>query len=198
MRQNDSPSTRPASSPEMRERGAERALGLLLLVDLVNEIAPGDPVTAPERWRDVLLRHGADAADLATQPPPHATAVLAAVARLRALFAVREMAELAAHVNPVLAAEGARPRLAEVRPGAWAVRAETDEDGDPALRVLVVGAFALAAWAAERGRIAWGICAAAGCNRAFIDEGRRAPQRFCRPVCATRSRVRAHRARLGG
>ncbi|MFJ9776335.1 CGNR zinc finger domain-containing protein [Kitasatospora sp. NPDC101157] len=33
-----------------------------------------------------------------------------------------------------------------------------------------------------------------GCNRFYIDTGRRTPQRFCTPRCAVRVRVAAHRA----
>ncbi|MEV7779470.1 CGNR zinc finger domain-containing protein [Kitasatospora sp. NPDC088351] len=53
---------------------------------------------------------------------------------------------------------------------------------------------ALALWLGERGGCAWGRCAAPGCARYFIDTGRRAPQRYCTPRCATRVRVAAHRA----
>ncbi|WP_231608091.1 CGNR zinc finger domain-containing protein [Streptacidiphilus albus] len=41
---------------------------------------------------------------------------------------------------------------------------------------------------------AWGRCAAADCDHFFVDTGRRSPQRFCTPRCATRVRVAAHRA----
>ncbi|MEK2494857.1 CGNR zinc finger domain-containing protein [Kitasatospora purpeofusca] len=59
-------------------------------------------------------------------------------------------------------------------------------------------ALALGLWLSERGSCAWGRCAALGCDRFFIDAGRRDPQRFCAPRCATRVRVAAQRAQRAG
>ncbi|MFJ6622682.1 CGNR zinc finger domain-containing protein [Kitasatospora sp. NPDC091335] len=47
---------------------------------------------------------------------------------------------------------------------------------------------------AGTGRPLSGRCAAPGCERFFVDTGRRTPQRYCTPRCATRVRVAAHRA----
>ncbi|MEV4612729.1 CGNR zinc finger domain-containing protein [Kitasatospora sp. NPDC049258] len=54
--------------------------------------------------------------------------------------------------------------------------------------------MALALRLGDRGRCAWGRCAAPDCRRYFIDTGRRTPQRYCTPRCATRVRVASHRA----
>ncbi|RRQ72609.1 hypothetical protein CQW39_31230 [Streptomyces griseofuscus] len=66
---------------------------------------------------------------------------------------------------------------------------------DPARWLLSTDALALARWLGERGYCAWGRCAAPGCDRCFIDTGRRAPQRYCSTRCGTRVRVAAHRDR---
>ncbi|MFJ8098587.1 CGNR zinc finger domain-containing protein [Streptomyces griseofuscus] len=66
---------------------------------------------------------------------------------------------------------------------------------DPARWLLSTAALALALWLGERGYCAWGRCAAPGCDRCFIDTGRRAPRRYCSTRCGTRVRVAAHRDR---
>lgn len=170
----------------------KRALGLRFVVDLVNEVPAGDPGAAAERWQRILVEHGGG--DHLTDQPS-ANEVLDATQQLRTFFSLRELADVAAVVNPLLETAGARPRFVEVRPGSWAIRADPASGSGAIQRVLTGGAFALASWAAEHGRTAWGICAADDCERVFLDEGRRAPQRFCSPTCATRSRVRAHRAK---
>ncbi|MFG2142664.1 CGNR zinc finger domain-containing protein [Streptomyces sp. NPDC048696] len=60
---------------------------------------------------------------------------------------------------------------------------------------LSTAALAPALWLSERGYCAWGRCAAPGCDRYFIDTGRRAPQRYGSTRCGTRVRVTAHRNR---
>lgn len=171
---------------------AERALGLRFVVDLVNEVPAGEPGAAAERWQRILAEHSGG--EHPTERPG-ANEVLEATRQLRAFFSLRELADVAAAVNPLLELAGARPRFVEVRPGSWALRADPAPGSGAIQRVLTGAAFALASWAAEHGRTAWGICAADDCERVFIDEARRVPQRFCSPTCATRSRVRAHRAK---
>ena len=175
------------ASPTQRS-GRERPLGLRFTVDLANAADPA------AEWADTATAHGSRSLALATVD---AATLEAAVHRVRGVLASPSPGAAAAAVNALLAAAPAATELTELDDGRWAVRPHLPAGVPAAESYLAVAAFALAEWFAERGRPAWGICAAAECELAFIDEGRRAPQRFCSTACATRTRVAAHR-RAGG
>ncbi|WP_210492077.1 CGNR zinc finger domain-containing protein [Patulibacter sp. SYSU D01012] len=119
----------------------------------------------------------------------------AAVRTLRGIFATPDAETAAGRLNAVLAAPPLPVALARTDDGRWALRPAVPADADAASSLLAIGAFALAERLSDRGRCAWGVCAASDCDRVFVDEGRRRPQRFCTERCATRTRVAAHRAR---
>ncbi|MGI9598557.1 MAG: CGNR zinc finger domain-containing protein [Acidimicrobiales bacterium] len=115
--------------------------------------------------------------------------------RLRAVLELADRDRAAEALNELLAVHTARPRL--VREPGWDWHLHFD---DPRAGWTSwfgsAGAFALAErLATTGGRLPWGICAEPECTNAFLDNGRRQPQRHCSPRCATRSRVRRHRAR---
>nr|WP_237535713.1 CGNR zinc finger domain-containing protein [Streptomyces sp. SID3343] len=97
-------------------------------------------------------------------------------------------------INALLDRYPARPRLERVPERRWSLRATAPHDA-PAPWLLSTAALALALWLSERGYCAWGRCAAPGCDRYFVDTGRRSPQRYCSTRCGTRVRVAAHRDR---
>lgn len=165
-------------------RDPGRPFGLHFIVDAVN--APN----LASAWPALTKTHGEPRlGELDTSPEP-----LAAAARaLRDIFATREPRQAATSLNRMLAERSSQPELAELADGRWALRPALTDASTAADTLAHVGAFALATWLAERGRCAWGLCEATDCDRAFIDEGRRAPQRFCSSTCATRTRVALHR-----
>ncbi len=172
----------PSRDPHPPER--TQPLGLHFVIDVVN--AP----SAAASWSKLSETHGDDAfgrLHVSAGELDHA------VSQVRRVLATHDPREAAAALNALLATGAAPPELAELADGRWALRPSLEENAPAAAAFLSTAAFALATWLAERGRCAWGICAAEGCERAFVDEGRRAPQRFCSTACATRTRVAAHR-----
>ncbi|MFF8816653.1 CGNR zinc finger domain-containing protein [Leucobacter sp. NPDC015123] len=161
-----------------------RPLGLRFVVDAINAPKPSSSWSAlTEAHGDPLL------SELATQQEH----VHAAVHALRSIFAIQDPGQAAAKLNQLLAECSTQPELAELPDGRWALRPSLTDTSTAATALTRVGAFVLATWLSERGRCAWGLCEATGCDRAFIDEGRRAAQRFCSTTCATRTRVALHR-----
>lgn len=167
-----------------------RPLGLRFLADAIN--APD----LPAAWPQLATAHGApELAQLTTDAHAGDAATLAsAVAALRAVFREQDPHAAARALNALMASDPAPTALAELPDGRWALRPALTTAPSAAQALTRLGAFALAGWLAERGRCAWGACAAATCDNVFIDEGRRAPQRFCSTTCATRTRVAQHRA----
>lgn len=170
----------------------DRPLGLRFITAAVNEPwTELDADAAQTRWAALSTTHGD--AGLGTRVA-HPERLAEATAELRTIYAEHDPARVAASLNAALRAHGAPTELAQLPDGRWATRPAIPIESSAADFVRSLAAAALAQWFAERGRGAWGLCAAPGCERAFIDEGRRAPQRFCSPNCATRTRVAAHRA----
>jgi predicted RNA-binding Zn ribbon-like protein len=97
-------------------------------------------------------------------------------------------------INALLDRYPPRPRLVRLPGRPWSLHTRAPADAGLTHWLLSTAALALGMWLSERGTCAWGRCAAAGCGRHFIDTGRRTPQRYCGPRCATRVRVAAHRA----
>lgn len=166
--------------------GARRPRGLRFVCDVVN----GPPT--PAAWTEATAAHGGgELGGRAVTGDGLATAI----AELRAVFGTDDLTAAAARLNALLAAPPLPTALVRVGDDRWALRPRIPDDADAAATLRAIGAFALAEWSADRGRCAWGVCAAGDCDRVFVDEGRRRPQRFCSERCATRTRVAAHRAR---
>lgn len=148
-------------------------------------------VQTAQQWRALTIEHGdANFADL----PFDSDAFACAITELRDLFAEQDLARAADQLNTLLRTSNTSLELHQLPDSRWALRPPIDtHSAATTLRNLTV--HALAAWAAECGRCAWGICTADGCSNTFVDEGRREPQRFCSANCATRTRVAAHRLR---
>jgi hypothetical protein len=151
-------------------------------VDVVNA-APGD-------LAGVLRAHGeTDLTGLDAE-----TAELAAVvAELRAVLHLSDRDQAAAALNALLARHGAVPQL--VRHEGWDWHVHVDRIDDTWTNWLgSSGAMALALRLAARPGVPWGICADDACGRAFLDDGHGGARRHCSTRCATRQRVRRHRA----
>lgn len=121
-------------------------------------------------------------------------AVAAAAEELRPLVALRDVDEAARALNSVFEQSAAQPRLTNHTGTTWHLHVDP-----PAFSwrtwFLASSGLALALLLSERGRIAWGLCEATNCGRAFLDQGRGGGRRYCSTACSTRSRVAAHRSR---
>lgn len=119
--------------------------------------------------------------------------VAAVVAELRGVLGIDDRDQAARRLNQLLAYHGAVPQL--VRHEGWDWHLHVDRVDDTWANWLSSSAaLALAARLAARTGVPWGICAADGCGRAFLDDGHGGSRRYCSPTCATRQRVRNHRA----
>lgn len=166
-----------------------RPLGLRFITEIVNEARSADD------WARIAGAHGGR--EFASRAY-WADAVAGAVAELRAVFAEDDPQRAARALNGILERAPLTIELAALDDGRWAVRPRIPSESDAAATLLALSAFALGQWLSERQRTAWGVCTAERCDRVFIDEGRRAPQRFCSTGCATRTRVAAHRRQRAG
>ncbi|MGA5821016.1 CGNR zinc finger domain-containing protein [Kitasatospora sp. NPDC094028] len=167
--------------------------GLYFLADLVNTVQDRPEADAAD-LRAVLDRHGGPPlrlTDRAAEEMREATATIAGILELT------DEDRAADAINALLDRYPARPRLVRLPERRWSVHAQASDDAPPAHWLLSTAALALALWLGERGHCAWGRCAAPGCDRYFIDTGRRTPQRYCSTRCGTRVRVSAHRLRNG-
>ncbi|WP_042378200.1 CGNR zinc finger domain-containing protein [Streptacidiphilus melanogenes] len=171
----------------------DRPRGLYFLVDLVNTLQ-GDPEATAAGLQAVVDLHGGPPRRLAGASVPE---LREAVALLVAVLDLDDVNRAADAVNALLDRYPSRPRLVRLEGRPWAVHGQTPQDAGPVHWLLSTAALALALWLGERGRCAWGRCAAPGCDRYFVDAGRRSPQRFCSPRCGTRVRVTAHRRQYG-
>lgn len=160
----------------LRHDAARRA------VDLVN----ADPADVLE----VLRQHGET--DLSGFDG-EADQFAAVLGELRAVLATTDRDEAAERLNELLAWHGAVPQL--VRHQGWDWHVHVDRVDDSWTNWLASSAaMALALRLVERPGVPWGVCAAAGCGRCFLDDGLGGGRRHCSPTCATRERVRRHRA----
>ncbi|MER7756852.1 CGNR zinc finger domain-containing protein [Kitasatospora sp. NPDC097643] len=167
--------------------------GLYFLADLVNTVQDQAETTAAE-LEAVTQRHGGpplQLTDTAAREMREATATIAAI------LDIKDEDQAADAINALLDQYPARPRLVRLPERRWSLHAQAPDDAQPAHWLLSTAALALALWLGERGYCAWGRCAAPGCDRYFIDTGRRTPQRYCSTRCGTRVRVATHRNRNG-
>lgn len=169
------------------DHDAHRPRGLRFVCDVAN-----GPATATA-WAAATAAHGGGELGGRTVVEDR---LASAIADLREVFGTDDVAAAAAGLNEMLAGPPLPVALVRVDDARWALRPGLPDSADAATTLSTIGAFALAEWLSDRGRCAWGVCAADGCERVFVDEGRRRPQRFCSERCATRTRVAAHRARV--
>ncbi|MFE6051368.1 CGNR zinc finger domain-containing protein [Kitasatospora sp. NPDC056446] len=164
--------------------------GLHFLAELANTVRE-DPEVGPAELQALLERHGG--------PPFRLTGadareLRAATAHVTAVLGTDDPDEAAEAINTLLDRHPPRPRLVRLPGRPWSLHTRAPADAGLTHWLLSTAALALGLWLSERGGCAWGQCAAPGCGRFFVDTGRRTPQRYCSPRCATRVRVAAHRA----
>ncbi|MFB6891852.1 CGNR zinc finger domain-containing protein [Kitasatospora sp. NPDC056327] len=164
--------------------------GLLFLAELANTVRQ-DPAVDAAGLQALLERHQGPPFRLTEADARELREATAPVARLLSTGDPDVAAET---VNALLDRYPARPRLVRLPGRPWSLHTQPPPDAGLTHWLLSTAALALGLWLSERGRCAWGRCAAPGCGRFFIDTGRRTPQRYCTPRCATRVRVAAHRA----
>ncbi|MFF7453370.1 CGNR zinc finger domain-containing protein [Kitasatospora sp. NPDC008115] len=164
--------------------------GLLFIAELANTVRQ-DPEVGAAELQALLERH---------QGPPFrlteadARELREAAAPLVRLLGTGDPDDAAEQINALLDRHPVRPRLVRLPGRPWSLHTEAPPAAGLTHWLLSTAALALGLWLSERGRCAWGRCAAPGCERFFVDTGRRTPQRYCTPRCATRVRVAAHRA----
>ncbi|MEU9314859.1 CGNR zinc finger domain-containing protein [Streptomyces sp. NPDC048295] len=167
--------------------------GLHFIAELANTVQDGTEAGAAA-LRALLDRHGGPPFVLTESD---ARRMREDTARLIDILAMSDEDRAAEAINTLLDEYPARPHLVRLPGRPWSLHNKASDSADPTHWLLSTTALALGLWLSERGRCAWGQCAAPDCNHYFIDTGRRAPQRYCSPRCATRVRVASHRARQG-
>ncbi|MQS18128.1 CGNR zinc finger domain-containing protein [Streptomyces kaniharaensis] len=170
--------------------GGGNPRGLHFITDLANTVRD-DPEAEAADLQAVLARHGGPPFRLTDAD---ACELRAATSHLIRILTMHDEDEAAEAINTLLDRYPARPRLVRLPGRPWSLHTQAPPTADLTHWLLSTAALALGLWLSERGSCAWGQCGAAGCDRFFIDAGRRTPQRFCTPRCATRARVAAHRA----
>ncbi|MGC0419837.1 CGNR zinc finger domain-containing protein [Embleya sp. AB8] len=166
--------------------------GLHFIVELANAVQSGGTEVDAAALRALLERHGGPSFVLTESA---AERIREATGPLIDVLAMRDEDRAAEAINALLDRYPARPYLVRLPRRAWSLHAKASHHADPAHWLSSTAALALGLWLGERGRCAWGQCAAPDCADYFIDTGRRTPQRYCTPRCATRVRVASHRAR---
>lgn len=140
-------------------------------------------VAVLERWNDQVDDTFADQFE----------GVVAVIREIGRFIETADPEEAATAINEWLATAASAPRLVHEPGWGWHLHADP-VDADWATWLSASSALAFAVALADHARPVWGRCAATGCRRPFLDHGRRSPQQFCSPSCATRERVRRHRA----
>ncbi|MFD6948541.1 hypothetical protein A6A08_18515 [Nocardiopsis sp. TSRI0078] len=117
--------------------------------------------------------------------------------RIREVLAVRDVGGAAERINRLLA-RAHQPRLTDHGGTThWHVHVDSRDDAPLAEWFTASSCLVLALLLADRQRPPGGVCAAHGCERAFVDLGSGSPRRYCSRRCATRARVAAHRRAAG-
>ncbi|MGW3183399.1 CGNR zinc finger domain-containing protein [Kitasatospora sp. NPDC001119] len=182
------PQAQPQSRPQDGDDGNPR--GLHFLTDLANTVRE-DPDAGAAELQALLDRHGGPPLRLTDAD---ARELRQATAEVTAVLETDDPDHAADLINTLLDRHPPRPRLVRLPGRPWSLHTRAPADAGLTHWLLSTAALALGLWLSERGTCAWGRCAAPGCGRFFIDTGRRTPQRYCTPRCATRVRVAAHRA----
>lgn len=167
-------------------------------VDLA-EAVRRDPAVSRDELASILRAHGETPADVDAGAFGDADAaeLVAAIRRLTVVLRTADVDAAAERLNELLAECAARPRLTRHGGHPWHLHVDRADDTGWGEWFVTSSALALAQLLSERGRLAWGECAAPGCAALFLDTGPGSPRRFCSTACATRTRVAAHRARRG-
>ncbi|MFC3999105.1 CGNR zinc finger domain-containing protein [Nocardiopsis sediminis] len=158
--------------------------------DLVNLLSRDDADAAAV---DAVLRaHGeTDPLDVSSAD---VAAMRAAALRLRAVFTAPDTGAAADSLNTLLARSAHPPRLTSHGGTThWHVHVDGHDDAPLGEWFLTSACLTLSLVLTDRQRPPGGVCAAAGCERVFVDTGSGSPRRYCSQRCATRSRVAAHR-----
>lgn len=163
------------------------------LVDLAN-LFNSDPAAPTGAVSRLLAGHGESETDLSGLSDADVAAMRRACTRMADVLAAPDADRAAAGINAALADYGTRPRLSNHDGHFWHLHTE-ERDAGWGEWLAASGALALAQLMSERGRIAWGRCAAPGCGRYYLDTGPGSAKRYCSKACSTRARVAEHRAR---
>lgn len=165
-------------------------------VDLA-EAVRRDPAVTRDELAAILRAHGETDEDVDADAfgSEDAAELRTAVRRLTEVLQASDVDDAAERLNALLAESAARPRLTRHGGHPWHLHVDRADDVGWGEWFLTSSALALAQLLGERGRLAWGECAAPGCGALFLDAGPGSPRRFCSPTCATRTRVAAHRDR---
>ncbi|MGW6277028.1 CGNR zinc finger domain-containing protein [Kribbella sp. NPDC055071] len=165
-----------------------------IAVDLVNTKSRNpERLTSPEALAEFLLEHGEPTA---TVDEHDLTQVKAIRERIRPVFHAGA-AEAAGILNELLTEYAVRPYLSDHDGSPWHVHVARPE-ASWAEWLAAGAALGLAGFAAGHGFEAIDACAAADCDRVFVNAAQRRVRRFCTPTCSSRTRVASYRARQSG
>lgn len=165
-------------------------------IDFANAVRR-DPGLPREDLAGLLRQHGESPADLTEQAftTDHARTLRTAVNRLIPVLTETEIDRAAGALNELLEQYTTRPWLSRHDGHAWHLHVDRGDDAGWDEWFLSSSSLALAQLLADRGRIAWGECAAEACGTLFLDAGPGSARRYCSPACSSRARVAAHRRR---
>jgi predicted RNA-binding Zn ribbon-like protein len=138
----------------------------------------------------VLHAHGEQDVALTSR---EAGQIAAVCGRLRAVLATTSRDDAARGLNALLAEFAGPPRLVRHEGWDWHLHVDRGDDAPWAAWLASSAALALATRLAASDGVPWGECGA-GCGRVFVHDGRGGERRYCSATCATRERVRRHRA----
>nr|WP_239062440.1 CGNR zinc finger domain-containing protein [Streptomyces sp. SID13031] len=162
-----------------------------IAVDLVNTKSRNpEKLTSPEALGQFLLEHGEPAATVDERDLAQIKVIRE---RIRPVFHA-EPADAARILNELLTEYAVRPYLSDHDGSPWHLHVAKPEP-TWAEWLAAGAALGLAGFAAGHGFDAIGACAAADCERVFVNAAERRPRRFCTPTCSSRTRVASYRAR---
>jgi hypothetical protein len=121
-------------------------------------------------------------------------AIGAVLDRLRDVFAAPDRDIAAGLLNALLAENAGPPRLVRHEGWTWHLHVDRADDAPWSEWLASSAALALATRLAASDGVPWGVCAADSCSNAFVHDGRGGERRWCSTTCASRERVRRHRA----
>ncbi|MFJ4006680.1 CGNR zinc finger domain-containing protein [Streptomyces sp. NPDC090023] len=160
---------------------------------LVNALVGDHPDPADSADVAAVLRaYGeTDPIDLS---PHDVTAMRAAAARLRKVFAAEDTDAAASALNRLLREHTGPLRLSShdgTTP--WHPHLDRSDDAPWDEWFLASSCMALTVLVWDRQRPPGGTCASPGCGNVYVTQGSGPPRRYCSRRCATRERVAAHR-----
>lgn len=142
-----------------------------------------------------LRRHLADRAWLAELAQDQDAAVLHRFAlELRAVFEAGTAAEVVRLVNALLARHPITPQISDHDPDRLHLHVAPTV-ASAADQLIAESLLGVAGVVCDLGPGRLGVCAAAGCERVFIDTSPNSSRRYCSDRCSSRANVAAYRAR---